>query len=419
MGDIRLRRRILGALLDGLCQSRPDLYLATPSQFLAQCADELTLCQDLRILGERALALRRLEALGARLSEYMERIDAPQLRLCRYRCQTQQVRLLMNDSRPAQAAELAQSVSAELDLRRSAGALPQAEAWRSMEIDLRHTHSVALALAGDLEQALAVGERAAEMAASTFPPTEAALDVVSTYANILIAKDPARAEALLRQTDAKAQPFPATGRCRIHVALNLSMSLIVQAWRERAIGAGDGDGRLCEATECLKVAYAIAMEKGRLSDAAAAAVLMGLVYACRRDGAEASWFANAVNAASLSRQMETLWRAHLNLATALARAGGAIERVAEHARAASEILMDTLSPYPQPETSYRYSLIKVPLAHAVRFLVTAGDPAGERTLARLPALLTMFEDDSRTRLRRDRSISHEWLRDGDYDFVLY
>lgn len=417
--DLRLRRRILAALIDGLYLARPDLYLSTQEQFLAACVEELALCQDMRALGERSQALLRLEALEIKLCAQASD-DIFQLQ--RFRCKAQQVRLLMNDSRPGQAAELAEEVCRDFDLRKSAFLVSESAEWREIEIELRHANFVATSLAGDIDRALEIGKSAVELAASQLESTELAVDVVSTYANVLLARDPREAEALLRNTVVRAHHFPESSRCRIHVSLNLGMCLILLGWQESLKDRNNGNQhRFDEALKLLKPAYAISVEAGRLSDAAAAALLIGLAQLVRHDGAEIGWFANAVNAASMSRQMETLWRAHLNMASALDRAGRAKVKVAEHARAAYEIMADTLAPYPNPEKSSRLTWIRVPLAHAVRFLIEAGDPSGERALAQLPFLRDCFAENDLRRLRSDRGgfSSHEWLRDGDYDFVLY
>lgn len=417
--NLRLRRRILAALVDGLYLTRPDLYLSTQEQFLAACVDELALCQDMRALGERSQALHRLEALEIRIRA---QANDDIFHLQRFHCRAQQVRLLMNDSRPSQAAELAEEVCRDFDLRQSACLIPKSAEWHEVEIELRHIHSVALALAGDIDHALEVGKSAIALAASQAEATELAVEVVSTYANILLARDLHEAEALLRRTAERACLFPENSRCRIHISLNLAMCLTLLGWQELLQGnSNDHLNRFNEALNLLKPAYTISVEAGRLADAAAAALLIGLARLVRRDGTEIGWFANAVNAASMSRQMETLWRAHLNLASAIDRAGGPAAKVAEHARAAYEIMANTLSPYPNPEKCSRLTWIRVPLAHAVRFLVAAGDPSGEQALARLPSLRDCFVKNDLRRLRPDRGgfSSHEWLHDGDYDFVLY
>lgn len=427
VGDVRLRRRVLATLLDEVRWARSDRFLVTSKDFLAVCDEELQLCRAMKVLGERDQALQRLARLEEqiqqrlqRLSGSLEHIDG-ELHLKRYEAKVLTISILMNNTQPGPAAELATMVAAELDSRRAAGLDMEMPAWLQLELNLRHVHAVALALAGDMDGSLKVGERAMALAAEEVTGREAALDVVSTYANILLARDLDRSEQLLRQTSERAAFLPESGRCRTHLTLNLAMCLLLLAFRDRFLIRPVAEARLDEALGLLRPAYARTVELGRLSDAAAAALLIGLVHAVRHDRNDISWFADAIGAAARARQMETLWRAHINLASCVHRDGGDVRKVGEHARAAYEILMDTLSPYARPELSHRFALVCLPLAHAVRFLIEAGDPEGKRAFARLPVLQNCFADISSGQLRADRGgfTSHEWLRDGRYDYVIY
>lgn len=426
-GDIRLLRRVLASLLDEVRWARADRFLVTQADFLAVCDDEIQLCGAMKALGERDRALQRLMRLEEQIQQ---RLQAPSgevvsvddaLQLKRYEAKVLSVSILMNNTQPGPAAELATMVAAEFDSRYRAGLDPSMPTWRRVELNLRHVHAVALALAGDLDGSLQVGECAMSLAADEIAGLEPALDIVSTYANILLARDPDRSEQLLRQTSERAVSLPESGRCRTHLALNLAMCLLLLAYRDRSPTGPMEDARLNEALALLMPTYTRMVALGRLSDAAAAALLIGLVHSVRHDGNDAGWFADAIGSAARARQMETLWRAHINLASCMHRNGGDARKVGEHARAAYEILMDSLSPYARPEVSHRFILVCVPLAHAVRFLIAAGDPEGDRALARLPVLQNCFADLRSGQLRTDRGrfTSHEWLRDGDYDYVIY
>lgn len=424
-GDIRLFRRVLGTLLDDVCWPRADLFSAGEPSFLALCDDEVQLCHAMVGLGERDDALQRLERLDGEIEARMREaahagrvVDALQLK--RFVLRVASVGILMNNRQPARAAQISAAAVADFTTRRNAGLDVQSAPWRALELELCYIHSVALALAGDVDGALEAGERAVALAREG-GAGDRALEVVSTYANILLARDPGRSEQLLRETAARAAHLPEGGHTRMDITLNLAMCLIVLAHRD---GAGDparAAARLDEALGLLKPLFTRTVELGWLADAAAAALLVGLVHALRGDGADVGWFADAVNAAARSRQMETLWRAQLNLASSMHRAGDDPRKVGEHARAAYEILADTLAPFAQPELSHRFRLVRVPLAQAVRFLVEVGDPTGERALAQLPALQACFADPHAPRLRDDRGgfTSHEWLRVDGYDYVIY
>jgi hypothetical protein len=204
--------------------------------------------------------------------------------------------------------------------------------------------------------------------------------------------------------------------------INLGMALLLRAHRVPADQQSEVDAMLDEAAERLTAVFAHCYPLGQYPDAGAAALLRGIVSAARGEGDEVSWFAQAVAAAARGQQMETLWRSHINLATAMYTTGDTVaEGVRDHARAALEILDETLAPYPQPDRSARFALVRAPLAQAARFLVLAGDAAGRAALERYPALRTQFADPDAGVLReRDvPRLGHEWLQVRDAHYVLY
>ncbi len=117
--------------------------------------------------------------------------------------------------------------------------------------------------------------------------------------------------------------------------------------------------------------------------------------------------------------METLWRAHINLAHSLDAAG---EDPHPNAAAALSTLLRTLEGVPAPQDSPRFS-------HSWRFrwrmrFVTAflpEDILAQRTLKLMPSLRNLFSDIDRARLSEDRGgfTSLEWIRVGDADYVIY
>ena len=137
--------------------------------------------------------------------------------------------------------------------------------------------------------------------------------------------------------------------------------------------------------------------------------MLGILAALTPDGEadQVSWFAQSVALASKGRQMETLWRAHINLAMTLEqRADGLTQSVIDHARAAFEILDESLDAYPQPDLSARFGLVALPLAQVTRVLVATGFEDADAVLQRYPALVRCFTDASlRERAARACSIS--------------
>jgi len=282
-----------------------------------------------------------------------------------------------------------------------------------------HAYAVALALGGEIEPAINVAEQAVGIARKSATPS---LDVMSTYANILLAKELEAAESILRDCLNRVGSITTARETQDAITINLGMTLLLGAHRLMVTDPSAAQASLAEASTLLKPVFSNSFRVGRYPDAGAAALLLGIISALSNDGDEVSWFAQAVVAAARGSQMETLWRSHINLATSLHRKNeGGTESLRDHARAALEILEETLSPYPQPDRSARFELVRIPLAHAVRFLIQLGDPLGFAALERYPSLRSCFRDPEHGVLRNDRGgyRSHEWLKVEEWDYVIY
>lgn len=421
-GDVSLARRIAAASLD--LAWREDDHSPLPiASFVRRCDEDLALTREL-VGSDRQHAARRLDQLLGRLERRLATGGArsaqsrAKLEYRRLEGEVVRAQILFNDRQPGVASEIAARAGRGTRALLEGGASGEAGSWQALEVEALHTQAVAVALAGDVEQALKVSRRATELAAESDSPL--ARHVLSTYANILLAKDPAEAESILRRL--LDELVAADDGERAATEINLSMALVLRA-HSRGDDEESGARRLLdEAEQRLTPVYDRAFQLGDWADAAAAALMLGVASAVRGDPGEVSWFAQAVAAAARGRQMETLWRAHVNLATATHRRGGyADARARDHARAGLEIMEDTLSPYAEPDHSARFELLRVPLAHAVRFLIESGDDVGVAALERYPELRSAFEDPAGGVLRADRGgySSHEWLRVGDYDYVIY
>ncbi|MGA7706040.1 MAG: AAA family ATPase [Solirubrobacteraceae bacterium] len=419
-GDLRLARRIAADWLDLRWSNDVNKPLDARA-FLRCCDDELEFTGEL-LGSDRQRASIRLTALSERVhARVISRVAArPQasreLRRREFAAQVLRSQILFNDRQPSLAADVAHQVVS--DIRAISTNVPrdEAPAWETIDMEALHSEAVALALAGEIDAALERSRQAVLLAEDS--TSARALNVIATYANILLARDPETSESILRDLLERAEVKRGHDAVRDQMEINLAMALVV---RTHDPGSPGPDAALTEARGLLARVFGDAFRLGRYPDAAAAALMLGVIAALAEDGNEASWFAQAVTAATRGRQMETLWRAHVNFATALHVEGNNSGTVCDHARAALEIMRDTLSPYPDPDDSMRFALLQAPMAQAVRLLLRTDDELAVAILERHPRLRTQFSDLQTGTLADipEATRSHEWIRIGEEGYVLY
>ena len=424
-GDMGLARRVLTNLLDFTWSENAQSTIKIRA-FLKCCEDEVELCRSL-LNTDRLQAAQRIDYLRDRIRERLSfRMGTtPTTQKLQFQLLTADLlhsQILFNDRKPSQASDVAAEAVRDIKALGKARSIAKGSDWQILEMEALHSYAVALALGGEVEYAIEVAEQAVEIARKSATPFS--LDVMSTYANILLAKDIEGAEAILRDCLVRADAAKTTRETFDAIAINLGMALLLEAHRLKPSEARRAQEKLAEASKLIKPVFSNSFRVGRYPDAGAAALLLGIISALSddNDGDEVSWFAQAVTASARGCQMETLWRSHINLATALHRTSEeASESLRDHARAALEIIEDTLSPYPQPDRSTRFNLVVIPLAHAVRFLIQLGDEMGFAALERYPLLKNCFQDVKRGVLRQDRGgyRSHEWLKVEQWDYVIY
>ena len=284
--------------------------------FLRRCDEELELSREL--LGiDRHQAVRRLDRLRERIGERLEKI-APRSQahvgsLDRRRLTADVIysQLLFNDMQPARAVETAALAVRDIASMRATAIDGEAELWAALEMEAHYTHAVALALSGEIDLARQASDAAVQIAHESTSPV--ARNVISTHANIVLSSDPTAAVAILRdclRTHSGDEVSADEGLVEVH----LSMALVVTAYRAGIDRSAEARLMLTEARQRLTRVFTTCHRLGLYADAGAAALMRGIVAALDADIAEASWFAHAVAAAARSRQMETLWRSHINLA---------------------------------------------------------------------------------------------------------
>jgi len=422
-GDLQLARRIAAMSLD-LEWTRDELSPLPMGEFLRYVDREVQLVRGL-LGSDRPEARRRLEAFRTRIRGRLRKSGGmrgwTRLGLHRRELVADMLysELLFNEGEPDRAAAVAADVVRDVVALRPDEAESEAEAeeWDALQMEGHYALAVALALSGEIEKALQSSREAVDIAKpyrSTLAST-----VRSTHANILLAEDPQESEKLLRDCLLEMAARSAPQEERDLVEVDLAMALVVQAYQD---DDEDTSNRLADAHHKLLRVFSGAHRLGHLADAAAAALMLGIISAVREDGDEAMWFAQAIGSSTRAGQAETLWRAQINLATSLYRREGLLNpAVVDHARSALNLMEESLSSYTHPDLSARIRLLWVPMAQAIRLLILGGDGLGRRALERYPALRGCFEDPDRGDLSTDRGgiSSHEWIRVGEYDYVIF
>lgn len=423
-GDRALTRRISAAELDLAWED--DARASLPvERFLERCDQELSLSQEL-LTCDRTEAERRIgrlrERLRDRLASGRHRHGVVLARLRRRQLEGDVLlaQFLFDDQSPARATEIAGAVVRSIDHIRSASS-GEADGWDVVEMEALHTYAVALAIGGELDRSIPFSARAVDIARTL--TGEGAREVIGTHGNILVAVDTDVGVALLRDCLADSARYGAPDEAD-RVVIHLSIGQAVLAHRAAPTDPDRAQALRVEARSGLTPVVDACFRLGLYPDAGAASLMLGIIETLEGDHEQArAWFTQAVAAASRGRQLETLWKAHINVATALHDAkGAATQTVRDHALSALELMEASLTS-PTPDRSPRFNLLQVPLAHAVRFLVLAGDDAGDQALERLPALRACFADPAAGTLFEDHggiSPGHcGSLRIGNADYVLY
>jgi hypothetical protein len=419
-GDPRIIRRILAFYLD-LTWDIDERSPMPMTAFLRRCDDERDLCRDL--LGvDRDQAAKRIKRIRERTESRVEALGGRTLTATReglfqrlLTVEALHAQLLFNDRRPTESADITKNVIARVRAHRLGS--PQDESWELLEMEALYTQSCAQAISGEFVPAVQSSAAAAEIATCSRSPL--ARKVLSTYGTMLLSADPMKGESLLRECLVRWPDDESSDAFLVHV--HLSMALVLQAYRSPQ-GAEKRHAMLDEARDRMTRVHDSCRSLGLYPDAGAAALVRGIISALSDEGDETAWFAQGVAAGSRGRQMEILWRSHINLATAVYRNEQRVTPTArDHALAALEIMQDTLTVYSEPERSPRFEMLRVGMAAAVWMLLVTEDEKGPAVLEQYPALRNHFSDaEAGVLAPYDGGPRHyQWLRVGDVDYMLY
>jgi len=422
--DRSLISRILETLLDGVTWPSHREKQLTVRSLIAACDDEIALCKLLSRSGQTAIADQRIQQLLAVIDVQLQSQPNHKSKVWAHLIQrrlillTMKGRLRYRDREPAEAAAITAAAVNELNAHLANMTTDEQRDWADIVMQVYHAHSVTLALAGEVKEALNVSSKAAAVARKVWRTSPHAIEVIITFANILLSESPLKAESLLKKYVNFAGRVRITDETRLRLDLNISMARILIAYQASRSDEKNGGKRLTSANQTLLAVFKQAHPLGRLGEAAAAALLLGLISALKGRTDDIDWFSEATALAIRGHQLETLWRAHINLAHSLFRAG---QSAVDPALAALNLMMYTLNSYADPDRTPRFNLLSVPMAHAVRYLLIEHNAMADEVLRKFPALRRMFEDLRTGRMKRDRDgrTSHEWLRIGEADYVIY
>jgi hypothetical protein len=416
----RLTQRILVFYLD-LIWSMDERSPIDMTEFVRHCDEESDLCRD--FLGiDRDQAAERIRRIGGRIEGRLKAVEsqiAAEVRDALLRrlltVEALQAQLLFNDRRPTESADLIGRVIASARAQQLYA--PDWDSWSPLEMEALYTQSCAQMISGEFGAAVRSAAEAAAIAKESGSPL--VRKVVSTYGSMLLSESPEKGESVLRDCLAMWADDGTSDASLVHV--HLSMALVLQVHRS-PLDSNDRRAMLDEARNRMTRVHDSCRRLGLYVDAGAAALVRGVVSGVSGDGDEAAWFAQAVSAAARGRQMETLWRSHINLATAFARKDGEVGPTArDHAVAAYEIMQETLAVYSEPERSPRFEMLRIGMAATVWILLACGDEKGRAILEQYPTLRGDFSDPEAGILAPyDGGPRHyQWLRVDDVDYVLY
>lgn len=420
--DRSLASRILATLLDAIVWPSDRQKRLPVKSLIRACDDEVILCRDLIRSGGT-------DAASARIQQVLDSIDwhlrfaarvaaVDELVKRKFILLAMEAGILYHDRQPAEALAITEGAVHELQGIIAGVPLPERDQWSNVIMEVQHTHGVAVALVGDMKRAVQEARKAADIASAILRSFPRALDVVITYANILLCESPEESELILLRHQHFLSSHTIPDDTKLRLNLNLAMARLLLGYRSLRLQQEGGISQLTAARETLLGVFRQAHPLGRLSNAAAAALLLGLISAIWGRPDDIDWFSQAAALAARARQLETLWRANINLANSLHHSG---QSAHDPAAAALEIMAFSLSSFAEPDRNHRFDLLAVPMANAVRYLILEGDDRAAKILTRFPALRRMFIDISSGQLREDRDgrSSHEWLRIGSADYVIY
>jgi hypothetical protein len=422
--DKSLMSRILATLLDGVTWPSDQEQQLSLTALLDACDDEITLCDHLIHSGRSDVAYDRIQRtvhlVDTRISHFYSAAGCAvnSLRQRRYALLAMKAGILFHDRRPVEAVMVTEAAVTELEALLAGLSERALQKWNEVLMEIYDTHSAAIALSGDLKRAVTVARKAAEIAQMALTKSPDAIGVVITYANILLCQAPEQSESILKRLSLLAGRYSISDETRLRLDVNLSMARLILGYKERQSADGIESARLNEAYETLLGVFREAHALGRLPDAAAAALLLGLIRVLWNKSDDIDWFSQSVAIALRARQLETLWRSYINLAHSLYRSG---QEPHDAAAAAIDLMEFSLSSSSDTDNSPRFALLSVPMAHATRYLILAKDKKVSKVLRKFPALRRMFSSLESGELRDDRDgrLSHEWLRVGEADYVIF
>ncbi|HEX7676531.1 MAG TPA: hypothetical protein VF713_00290, partial [Thermoanaerobaculia bacterium] len=281
-GDRSLASRILATLLDGITWAFHEESPLAVNALAQACNDEIELCRYLIRSGRPDVAHGRIQRvqdiIESRFRSQSSRAGAIVDTIMQHRfiLLTMKAGILYHDRRPREAVVVTDQAVRELNNLVSDLAPGKRRHWDGVMMEVLDAHSDAIALSGDLRRAVIEARKAATIAESLVDENPNAIDVIITYANILLYEAPEESESVLDRYTLLAQRATVSEGTRLRLNLNLAMARIVLGYRETRPSTPHENRRLRLAHDALLAVFKQAHPLGRMADAAAAALLLGL-----------------------------------------------------------------------------------------------------------------------------------------------
>jgi hypothetical protein len=243
------------------------------------------------------------------------------------------------------------------------------------------------------------------------------------YGAVLLHRDALNGIEEIEKSIKIVEKIKVSPRYRILADITLVLAKMVQISQKKVKSHNTRLKALLKFEEELKTYYYQARKYGFIQEQSAAGLLIGILGALSlNDYFAKRWFMETISICFHHNRLETLWKAHLNLAQFLLEINEK-ESSALHTKYAYGIIKKDLSTRKGTQAEYRINYFTLPLAQILRIWRTLDSDNSIELLTKYPFLENMFCKTNQNKLKVDR---HKFLKDhvslihkGQSDYFLY